>query len=125
MVTIDWNGLLLPLAEVCTTDGKISFGDKTPWQHFEARRKDVLEIWPERAEKLTSVAEKRCEKWLRELAEQEPKAAAITQHGGKEYWQPLARGKFKGLSERAFERAWATVARDHEEMSKSGPKTRN
>jgi hypothetical protein len=92
---------------------------------FVVLRENVLRIWPEphEADQLTSVAEKRCEDWLRRQAQQESDAAAITRRP-KSHWWHEAKKTFPGLSNRAFDRAWSKVAIAYPQISSPGrPKT--
>jgi hypothetical protein len=57
--------------------------------------------------KATIRAEKDCERWLQQLMETSPKKRLQE----KRNLLPVARARFPGLSERAFERAWLVAAK--------------
>jgi hypothetical protein len=69
-------------------------------------------------------AETRCLSWLRGLAQSDNGESLSKQP--KQNWraQAMALSDLKGLSGRAFDRAWANVAREYPRMSAAGAKQR-
>jgi hypothetical protein len=73
----------------------------------------------------TSGAEARCRAWLMQLASPDG-AKDIAQHA-KSFWRGQANGNpdLKGLSGRAFERAWAAVAQQYPNIANPGRRSRS
>jgi hypothetical protein len=67
--------------------------------------------------KATVAAETECETWLRELVDEDNRIARPKEGVRKE-----ARGLFKYLSDRGFDRAWDRVAQDHPAITTPGRK---
>jgi hypothetical protein len=72
--------------------------------------------------------ERRCEKWLHDLASSEKLFEPVpeTQRlSPKQHWRDMALTEFPGLSKRQFERAWGTIAKDFPRMSAPGRKAKS
>ena len=72
--------------------------------------------------------ERRCEKWLHDLATSEKLFEPVpeTQRlSPKQHWRDMALTEFPGLSKRQFERAWGTIAKDFPRMSAPGRKAKS
>jgi hypothetical protein len=105
-------------------DAKLILEDEFSALHFY--REAILQHWPSRtAEVGTIAAETECQKWLAQLASsgelQEPRLGIGT-IPSKSYWREEAKTKIRGLNKRAFDRAWAQVAKGHPDMSEPGRK---
>jgi hypothetical protein len=74
-----------------------------------------------------NAAQRRCEIWLRELATPDAGSAApaIAASSKNSWWKEAkSREDMRGLSRRAFDRAWARVAAEYPRMARRGAKPR-